>query len=156
MSTIAGDVLDAVKAALATINGAGSYTLNLSTTGRVIEGLPADFPEVLSAAVVYVDGGDIISTHAPELGRYRRDFTIPILGFTPANADTPVSRKRMALTMFDDICRALETDRSLGGLVIDLILEGGTFSGDGFGGGNLAGVFIELNAHWWVDAQGGV
>lgn len=156
MSTTAGSVIDAVMAALAGINGAGSYANNLSGAGAVVEGDPPDQSVVLSTVCAFVDTGDLLAEHAPELGRYRRNLAVQVYGFVPAAADTPTSRKRAALSLLDDICRAMEADRSLGGLVIDLTVQGRAFTGSGWGASSIGVAFAEIQAYWWVDAQEGV
>jgi len=156
MSTTSGSVIDAVVAALATINGAGVYANNLSGVGAVIEGDPPDQSDVLTTVCAFVDTGSITSEHAPELGRYRREIVVQVYGFVPASADSPTSRKRATLSLLDDICYAIEADRSLGSLVIDLIIQGRTFTGSGWGAPSIGVVYAEVVAYWWVDPQGGV
>lgn len=156
MSTTSGSVIDAVVAALATINGAGVYANNLSVSGQVIEGDPPDQSVALSGVCAYVDTGSLISENAPELGRFRRELVVQIYGFVPAAADTPSARKRATLSLLDDICAAIEGDRSLGGLVIDLIVQGRSFTGSGWGAPSIGVVYAEVIAYWWVDPAGGV
>jgi len=155
MSTT-GDIIDAVLSALAGINGAGAYTNNLSASGAVIEGDPPDQSDVLTTICAFVDTGSMTSEQAPELGRFRRELVIQVYGFVPAAADTPKSRKRATLSLVDDICYAIEADRSLGNLVIDLVVQARTFTGSGWGAPSIGVAYVEIVAYWWADPQGGV
>lgn len=156
MSTTCGSVIDAVLAALATINGTGVYENNLSVTGQVVEGDPPDQSVALSSVCVFVDTGSLISENAPELGRFRRELVVQVYGFVPAAADTPKSRKRATLSLLDDICAAIEADRSLGNLVIDLIVQGRAFTGSGWGAPSIGVAYAEIVVYWWADPSGGV
>lgn len=154
--SVAGSVIDAVVAAVATVSAAIPYTFDFTVDGAIMEGDPPDTSTVLSNACAFVSHGDLNSAYAPELGRYRRDFTVQVYAFVPAPEDSPKSRSRVALQVLSAISAAIETDRSLGGVVLDLTVQGRAFTGKGWGAASMAFCIVEVAVYWWADSAGGV
>lgn len=148
-------VLSAVKTALASINGAGVYTYDLSADGKVQIGRPAP-NQGPTPPCAWVAVGELDSSHGPQVGRYRRDLVVDILAFAPAEADTTEARQFVGADLLDDICAALEASRTLGGLVLDLIVQGGTFNGADAGMPGCAGVLARVAVHWHANSAAGV
>lgn len=104
-------ILDAIRARLATINGSGIYTYDLSGSDQVvITDMPID-PQVLPFASVTFGGirterGEVLTQYAPTL-------TVNIGILAQYTAETPSSRTRAVLALLYDVRRALEADRHL-------------------------------------------
>lgn len=148
-------VLSAVKTALAGINGAGVYTFNLSADGKVQIGRPlsGDGP---TPPCAWIAVGTLDSDHGPRIGRYTRNLTIDVMAFAPAESDTTEARQFVGADLLDDICAALEASRTLGGLVVDLIVRAGTFNGAEAGMTGCAGVLAHVDVYWHANSAAGV
>ncbi len=154
MSSQTRGVLGAVKTALQTINGAGSYTYDLSATDKVKLGTPNMDGSLYPCA--WIGAPELRSEHGPQLGRYRRTLTIPIWGMAAATSSSTEERGLVASDLLDDIAVALETDRTLGSRVLDIIVQGATFDGDevGIPGVGLAVAVVEV--YWHCNSAAGV
>ena len=118
-------VWDALITAVRGIDGSGSYTHDLSGTGavgRVRGGQPMVGPPF--ATVVFDEAP---TSHDVQLGSYRRDLQFTIVGWGLTGADTDEARSEAAANMFDDLCRACESDRTLGGIVYEVLCNGTAF-----------------------------
>ena len=151
MASRSRQVLDAVRDALVTINGAGSYTHNLSGTDAVKIGRSRPEDTVLPAAWVAV--ATLRSEHGTGSGRYRRLLTVDIEARVSATSQTTEERACTALDLLDDIVTALEANRTMGGLIYDLILEGVDIDGDEIGMSNVGIVYAQV-VLWWEVASG--
>ena len=109
------------------VNGSGAYTHDLSGTGRVGRVRVASPPIGPPYATIVVD--EVISSNDVVLGTYRRDCIFTIVGWATAGADTDTAREQGAINMLDDLLRAVESDRTLGGRVYDVIGSGRSFNG---------------------------
>ena len=145
---ISPDVLDAVIAAIEGINGApGGYTFDLSDGNRTTEDR-IDSPPRLPFVAVVLD--DIRSTNGPAIGDYNRTMKVRIVGWPPVTGDSTRARRNAALYMLGDISRAIEADRSLGALVLDVTLDGtAVIAADG--AEHSAAALIVLETHWYAD-----
>lgn len=119
------DVLDALVAAVAGINGTGSYTNDLSATGAVF--VASGFPQGAPDKCVWIFPGGI-DTEVAGLGvanitQWKRTMTFGVNGFIPGTADTPYARYVAAASLYDDIWTALMSNRQLGGSVIDTTIS---------------------------------
>tara|TARA_Y100000310_G_scaffold227705_2_gene229993 strand:- start:3486 stop:3947 length:462 start_codon:yes stop_codon:yes gene_type:complete len=119
--TIWSNLVTAVKG----INGSGVYTHDLSGSGavqRVRVGQPMTGPPF---ATVVFDTGP--SSHDVQLGSYRRDLQFTVVGWGLTTADTDDARTEAAANMLDDLLRAIESDRTQGGLVYDTLCHTAAF-----------------------------
>lgn len=150
-STIA--VWDALLAALAGVDGSGSYTHDLSGAGRVARVRVAQ--PLISGAFVTCVFDDAPSRHDIVLGTYRRDLQFTIVGWGVTGADTDEARQEAACNMMDDVMRAVEADRSLGGLVYDVLCHGRSFIGsDAESGAQYPVAVIKVEVHLRVGTGG--
>ena len=119
-------ILSQVKTTLATINGAGSYTYDLSAAGRVTLGLNVEPP--MAPYVCIGDPSVDTSVDGMPLGYYERRGTIPILGWIDGDGSEG-SEMLSACDLLEDLMLALEADRSLNGNVRDLQVSAQTIDG---------------------------
>ncbi len=149
----ARQALEAVLVKLAGITVGAGYHCTLSDPGQIFvgEGIPA------SAGPLVVAIGDprIASEHGPQLGRYKRTLTVPFIGRVPATGGTGAERIYAALDVASDIKAALEADRTLGGLVLDLIVEADTFVGAEVGWTGCGGVSGTISVYWHANSGAG-
>lgn len=145
---IAPAILDAILAALQGINGpAGGYTFDLSGGNRTTEDRIDSPPRLPFAAMVLED---IRTQHGPAIGDYNRTMRLRIVGWAPVSENTTKARRDAALYMLGDIARALEADRSLGGRVLDVMVQGtAVIASDGSELATAALVLLEV--HWFAD-----
>lgn len=120
------DIKDAIKARIVTINGAGGYTYNLSTTGRVVvaSGLPMTAPDT---SVWLVQGPVESSVRGLGAGTLAKwNWTVPyaVLGWVSGAGSTPEDQIEAANLLYADLWTALMADRRLGGLVVDTTMSG--------------------------------
>ena len=127
MASTTATVWGQVATQLANINGAGVYTTDISGTGRVVQGRYTSPPVTPPCAVVWVDS--VETAQHVELGVYRREFNMTIVGLVEATSDDELTLTTAAMDLMDDILRAIEADRSLGGSVYDVIMSATSFAG---------------------------
>ena len=140
------DVLAAIKTAIETVNGSGVYTHNLSDGDRVVYGAEVD-----PARVPRVNIFDVAwsATHGARLGYYERVSNVSIIGYVGAADDSNGARLLAAADLLNDICRALESDRTLGGEVRDLIINSArAFDGAEWDLERLGAVELVLQVNW--------
>lgn len=155
MSSTVRAVMGAVKTALATVNGSGSYTYDLSATDRVKIGRPSLTESLVPC--VWVSIGQLESDHGPQLGRYTRRLAIDLEGRVALDGgNTAEERELEAMDLLDDVCIALETDRTLGGRVLDLIVEGTTVGAGATANSQPARVFAQVVVYWHANSAAGV
>ena len=122
-------ILNQIKTQIATVNGSGSFTADLSGSDQVVIG-ESFSPGRIPCAYIYPNG--ITTTQAAGrtvLTRYDRNMSVQIEAWTAATSSAPGTALLDALDLQDDIMRALESDRSLGGNVRDLEISASAFDG---------------------------
>ena len=154
MSSQIRSVVGAVKTALAGINATGAYTYDLSATDRVRIGTPDLTGSLYPCA--WIGAPELRSEHGPQLGRYRRSLTIPIWGMAATTSSSTEERGLVGADLLDDLAVALETDRTLGGRVLDIIVQGATFDGDEVGVPGVALAVVSVEVYWHANSAAGV
>jgi len=114
MST-ARSIIENIKSQIATnVNGAGSYTYDLTGTDQVVIGESFQ-PHRVPGAYVFFGGGSTAQTAGTTvLTRYDRTMLCQVEGWVPSDSAAPGEAALDALDLCDDIMRAIETDRTLG------------------------------------------
>ena len=147
------DILDAVVARLATINGAGSFVKDLSG-GEVADQIW--FGSTLQPPNLAADSVCIYDLQEPAddgvaLGRRERRLLVELRGFVRSAADAPKSRIYASCDLKDDLITAFTgsaADRTLGGLVRDTTLEATAFDGMEWGLDGFGAVHAILTIRW--------
>ncbi len=121
------NVRDAIATAISSVNGTGTYTYDLSPDGRVITG-PQVFPDV-SLPAANVHSPRWTSEAGRQLGWRTRSIVVDVVGRVGASSDSSADREGNACDLGDDMTRALEADPTLGGVVHDLEITGGSVDG---------------------------
>ena len=122
-------ILNQIKTQIANVNGSGSYTADLSGTDQVVIG-ESFAPHRLPGCYIYPNG--VTTTQAAGrtvLTRDDRTMSGQVEAGTPATASAPGTALLDAMDLQDDIMRALEADRSLGGNVRDIEIAASSFDG---------------------------
>lgn len=127
MSAAARTIMTQIRTQLAEIDGAGGYVHDVSATGRIVFGFPVS-PD--GPPRIYIADLAIESSHDHNLGAYDRRLSCLLMAFVGAASDSTEARMLAALDMADDIATALEADRTLGGNVLDLIVNIQAIDGD--------------------------
>ena len=154
MASKARAILAAVKAALIAVNGAGVYVHNLTGSADCIKGgrpIGTDF----HLPACWVAAGPLVSSHGMQLGRYRRDLVIDLQAQAAAPG-TAEDRGLIAADLLNDITIAVEQDRTLGGLVLDLIVDGMSVDGDEAGMPGVAIALAQVKVYWHANSGAGV
>ena len=148
--TIMGKVILAFQA----INGAGSYSYDFSTTGRVQIGMPteADGHDIM----MWLDIADISSEHGPELGGFKRTLTIDVMARAKTNSRSEAEQVLDASDLANEMVIAIEADRGLGGNVNDLIYRTTPLSGSALGFPDRLVVLGEIVITWWANSGVGI
>lgn len=140
------DVLAAIKTALETVNGSGVYTHNLSDGDRVVYGAEVDPTRVPRVNIFDVAWS---ATHGARLGFYERVSNVSIIGYVGAADDSNGARLLAAADLLNDVCRALESDRSLGGEARDVIINSArAFDGAEWDLDRLGAVELVVSVNW--------
>lgn len=153
MSTTAETLLDAILTAVRSIDGSGDYANDL--TDKVVEGAPPADGALLTLPCAFVDVGELHFGTGPELGRWEHTLTVELYGFVAGDGDTPGKRVRAALGMLSDFLIALRAERSLGGYVLDVEVDGRALEGQGWGHTSVGVAVATVTVKWWVDSGGG-
>ena len=122
-------ILNQIKTQIGNVNGSGSFSADLSGADQVVIG-ESFSPHRVPGAYIYPNG--ITTTQAAGrtvLTRFDRTMTVQIEAWTAATSSAPGTALLDALDLQDDIMRALESDRSLGGNVRDIEIEATSFDG---------------------------
>lgn len=138
-------ITQAIVTAVGGVNGTGGYVHDLSAAGVVQVGVPTAGDGPVPA--VWILPGEVLSV-PEEHTSYRRTAQWLVEARVPATSSDLDERTYIAYDLVDDICTALEADRTLGGRVLDLTITGvGTSGGEsGAPGVPTAGFIIE--AYW--------
>ena len=124
------DILAAIKSQLEGVDGTGTYTFDLSTGDQVLIGATM-IPDRIPAAYLYATATQsAITPGRTVLRNYDRTLVVQIEAWVNATTSTPGADHLRALDMQDDIFKAVESDRTLGGNVDDVILSGQTYDGE--------------------------
>ena len=121
-------ILAAIQTQIQNVNGAGSYTFDLSGTRTVIgeafqpHRVPACYIYFLNVATAQTPG-------TTRLTAYDRTMTVQAEGWCAAENSTPGNAALEAVDLMDDIMRALEADRSLDGNVRDIEISASALDG---------------------------
>jgi hypothetical protein len=123
MANVATNILNQVVTQLQAVTGTGQYTFDLSASGVVQRGVPKTMG--VHGVQVWVSSPRSESARGPVLTKFTRRLGVRIFGVAAtAFGDSFSTREDAALDLEDDILRALEADRSLNGLVLDIIAMG--------------------------------
>lgn len=122
-------IMERVKTQLQNIDGGSSYTFNVSGSDQVVIG--QTFASHRVPGVYLFTNGTTTKQEAGRtvLTRYDREMKVQIEAWVPSTSAAAGTALLDALDMQDDIFRAIESDRSLGGNVRDVELEGSTYEG---------------------------
>ena len=122
-------ILTRIKTQIGNVNGSGVYTADLSGSDRVVIG-ESFSPGRIPCAYIYPNGITTAQTAGRTvLSRFDRTMSVQIEAWTAATSNAPGTALLDALDLQDDIMRALESDRSLGGNVRDLEISASAFDG---------------------------
>jgi hypothetical protein len=123
-------ILGAIKSQIEAVNGTGTYTFDLSGSDQVLLGATM-IPDRLPSAYIYaLSLSSQITPGRTVLRNYDRTFQVQIEAWVNATSDAVGEQMLRALDMQDDILKAIESDRSLGGEVDDVILNAQTYDGE--------------------------
>ena len=150
MASRASSIMDYLATQLATINGTGSYTYDLSGTGRIIIGSEAPTPAAVSSHPVmcFVTEFRTGTQPGPSLNAFERTMEVEIAAFAATTNDLPLSRAKAAADLAADIDLALtgtSARRSGGtGLFRDAVTQSNTRDGNalGFKGCGIAAITV--------------
>jgi len=150
---VASDVrttIGAVKALLQGITG-GSYTIDLSATGRVRIGRPGP-ADGTTPPCAWLTIGSFKSKRSEELGSYERRLVLDIEVRVPATTSDSDERILAAADALDDVTTRLQTTPAVGSC-LDSSTEGVIFDGDevGIPGCGIAWIAWE---GWWISTSG--
>lgn len=155
---LAYQILSALKTRFAVPVEGSTYWHTLSGTGQVIIGEPDQlFPAQASRGMVFLR----IDSNPREFGEIRTmtSETLNVVGWmvVPFLADTTEARTLAITKGYQDLTTTLETDMSLGGLLIDaLIVNMRDLAGDGMQlPARLAAFSFEVRCRYWRGIGGG-
>ena len=152
MKSTMREVLEAIRTTLRGVDGSGAYTYDLSDTAdRVHVGAPPTQPAVVPSVWIHSATMQGSQGQGTPLGMYRREFGCVIAGYVGAADDSPGARVLAAADLADDIHRALESNRSLSGHVLDLTVTSAPINGEDLGLPSLGFVGAEVSAYWRVE-----
>lgn len=140
---------DALKTALAGINGTGSYTYDLSATGVVRYGRPTEEGGVRCPSCwLWYEGGD--DEQIELVGQMRR-ARFAIQAAVQTTTASMEAAADAAMDLIADLRRAVLAEPTLGGLVTMAHAADATVDGDeaGIPGGAVAVVMVEVE--WLAD-----
>ena len=124
------DILGAIRTQLQAVDATGTYTFDLSGEDRVLIGATM-LPDRIPAAYIYATATQTaITPGRTVLRNYDRTLIVQIEAWVNATTSSPGEDHLRALDMQDDIFKAVESDRTLGGNVDDVMLSGQTYDGE--------------------------
>lgn len=147
MSSRPNDIVTYLTTALAAINATGTYTNDLSATGRVFvsQGIPTSAPvpsvQIAQGNIPTVDEGSTLTqfTFTPEYY---------IAGTVAGASNTPGARLTAANTLIADIFQAVMVDRTFGGLLEFCNIEFDVVEGEQYGRAGCAVVLATIRVEW--------
>lgn len=110
--------------ALASVNGAGLYVHDLSDSSRRARGR-VDVPPLMPFSTTSYEGFQTVDD-AP-VGQWRRNHLFIVVAWAEASGTTEKGRDDGCQDLLNDLMIAIEADRSLGGLVFDLSVDGDAY-----------------------------
>ena len=122
-------ILTAIKTQIQNVNGSGSYTFNLSGADQVVLGESFQPHRVPGCYVYFLNVSTAQTGGTTRLNAYDRTMTCQVEGWVAAENSTPGNAALEAVDLMDDIMRALEADRSLGGNVRDIEISASSLDG---------------------------
>jgi hypothetical protein len=141
LKIVMGQIVTQIKNA----NGSGVYVHDLSATGTVVRGAVLESPQSSVAVGVYLQ--HLNTEPGARLGYWERTALVGIHGWV-AHDGTEGDAEDVAADLLNDITRALEADRTLGGNVRDINASGTAFAGNTYGIGGWAIAAIDLRVNW--------
>jgi hypothetical protein len=118
-----------VQTQLKTINGSGSYTYDVSGDDQVVIG-DTFASHRIPGVYIFANGVSTSQTAGRTvLSRYDREMKIQLEAWTASTSSTPGVALLDAMDLQDDIMRALEGDRSIGGNARDVEIEATAYDG---------------------------
>jgi hypothetical protein len=124
------DILERLKIQIKTINGAGSYTYDVSGDDQVTIGAKA-VPHRVPAVYIYALGTETTQVSGSTLLRnYDRRMLVALEGWCGTDRDDSAEAHLDTLDFQDDIMRALEGDRTLNNLAHDLEVSAASYDGE--------------------------
>lgn len=123
-------ILGAIKSQLEGIDATGTYTFDLSGDDQVMVGATM-MPDRIPAIYIYASATQsVISPGRTVLRNYDRTLFVQIEAWVNATTSAVGEAHLRALDIQDDVFKAVESDRTLGGEVDDVILSGQTYDGE--------------------------
>jgi hypothetical protein len=122
-------ILAAIQTQIQNVNGAGSYTFDLSGNDQVVIGEAFQPTRVPCCHVYFLNVTTAQTPGTTVLTRYDRTMSVQAEGWCAAENSTPGNAALEAVDLMDDIMRALEADRSLGGNVRDIEISASAIDG---------------------------
>jgi len=120
MASLERQILERVQNRIQTVNGAGSYTYDLSTADQVVFGdrfspdrLPGVYINMIDTTTKQEAGRTVLS-------RYDREMKVQIEMWAGVTSSTPGLAMLEGADLFADVRRSIESDRSLNNLVRDV------------------------------------
>lgn len=125
MSVRLNDIMDRLVLTIQAVNGTGSYTYDLSATGRVFVagGIPDGAPDLCVWLVQGSVNAEPAGLGAASLTRWKWTANVAVNGFVRATADTPYARIVAANKLYADLWRALMANRKLNTGSADLVID---------------------------------
>lgn len=113
-----GDALEALRDAIALIDGTGDYTYDLTGANSVTVGVSEDAPTYPHIAIMpYASGA---AETGNTLDAVTHTWQIAIVGRVAAATDSELARFQAASLLYHDVLDALKIDRTLGGIARDV------------------------------------
>ncbi len=122
-------ILAAIQTQIQNVNGSGSYTFNLSGTDQVVLGESFQPHRVPGCYVYFLNVTTAQTPGTTRLTAYDRTMNVQVEGWCAAENSTPGNAALEAVDLMDDIMRALEADRSLGGSARDIEISASSLDG---------------------------
>jgi|21_taG_2_1085346.scaffolds.fasta_scaffold00229_15 hypothetical protein len=129
MSSTEQSILSRVKTDLVAIDGSGSYNYDFSGADQVSLALAIDPLRVPGVYISPLTTSTSQNAGRTPMNRYDREMVLQIDVFVPTTSSAPGTAILAALDAQSDIMRAIENDRSLGGLVHDVAIDASAYDG---------------------------
>lgn len=142
-------IILALKAALAEINGVGSYVTDFSDEGQVEIG--GGIPQTGQQAQIAI-GAPSLKTSRDELTSYTRTAQIPIVARCPASENSKGERLLQAIRVASDLTTAIEGYAPLWALCLEIDVEADTYTGEEVGWS--AGAVTAVVKVKWISTPG--
>ena len=138
-------VIAQVKTQIASANGSGVYTYDLSADGSVVRGAVLDPP--VSSPCVGIFHETTTTEPGARLGYFERTTSIGVHGWV-SHDGTEGDAEDAAADLFNDILRGVESDRTLAGKARDVKADGTFFGGGMIGFDGWGIVALDLTVNW--------